>query len=89
MFMSLSTGRILHRNQWKKLPINDKIINRVEELGDKEKQGYVSSNFKYKWKNVTSDDDISDNESTSTNNELVNSEQEDEVSIMSVNEFMT
>ena len=36
MFMSLSTGRILHRRQWKRLSINDKIIDRVEELGNKE-----------------------------------------------------
>ena len=30
MFMSLSTGRILHRRQWKKLPINNKIIDRMQ-----------------------------------------------------------
>ena len=55
MFMSLSIGRILHRKQWKKLPISKKVIGKVEELRNKEKQGFISSNFKYKWKVMNED----------------------------------
>ena len=66
MFMSLSTGRILHRRQWKKLPINNRIIDRVEELGNREKQVFVSSNFKYKW-NRNSEEDYCESESVATN----------------------
>ena len=29
MFFSLNTGRVLHRHQWKKLPVNNQIIDRV------------------------------------------------------------
>ena len=38
IFMSMNTGRVLHRHQWKKMHINQKIVDRVEELGTKERQ---------------------------------------------------
>ena len=47
MFISRNSGRVLHRHQWKKISTNQKIINRVEEPAIKERQPYVSSNFKY------------------------------------------
>ena len=37
LFMSLNTGRVLHCHQWKKLSINQKVIDRVNELGSKER----------------------------------------------------
>ena len=46
--MSLSTGRVIHRHQWKKLPISRDIINRVDEIGTKEKQVFIPTNFKYR-----------------------------------------
>ena len=39
MFMSLSTGRLLHRHQWKRIYINQGIIDRVNNMLEKEKQG--------------------------------------------------
>ena len=41
IFMSLNTGRFLHRQQWKKLPVSQDIIKRVEELGNTENQTYI------------------------------------------------
>ena len=70
IFMSLNTGRVLHRKQWKKLPITNKIIHRVEEMAEKENQPYIATNFKYRWSNgaVTqpqSDDNSVDNDDDS------------------------
>ena len=48
-FMSLSTGYIIHRYSWEKLPATDDVIRRVKELAEKQKQPRVSSNFKYEW----------------------------------------
>ena len=73
MLISLNTGRIIHRKQWKKLLITQKIIDRVEQLGDKENQPYVSSDFKYKWDTNNTDErdwdigEVSDNGSVVTN----------------------
>ena len=85
--MSLSTGRILHRKQWEKLSINKKIIDRVEKLANKENQGYISSNFKYKWRGMNNDD----YEETPINIDEDNSRNEegDETSVKSISEFMT
>ena len=66
MFFSLNTDRVLHRHQWKKLPITDKIVIRVEEMATKEGQPYVSSNFKYDWNRVKLDSD----DTTEANDEL-------------------
>ena len=41
MFMSLSTGRVLHRQQWKRLPINQDIIDMVDQLDDRDKQTVI------------------------------------------------
>ena len=59
MFFSLNTGRVLHRHQWKRLPINDQITGRVYDMATKEGQQYISSNLKYKWNNDNQDDAIS------------------------------
>ena len=56
MFLSLNTGRVLHRHQWKRLPISDWITNRVYVMATKESQQYVSSNFKYEWNKDNEDD---------------------------------
>ena len=37
IFMSLNTGRLLHRHQWKKLHVDQNIIDKVNNLGAKEK----------------------------------------------------
>jgi len=72
-FMSLDTGRRIHRRQWTKLPVSSDVIKRVDELADKENQSLVSTNFKYSWDkgdhDVIADEneevDISDNGSVS------------------------
>ena len=66
--MSLSTGRVIHRHQWKRLPISQEIIDMVDQLGTKEKQSVISNNFKYRvGQNKMVDDeyevDESDNQS--------------------------
>ena len=89
VFISLSTDRILHRKQWKKLPINNRIIDRVEELGDKERQGFVSSNFKYKW-NRNNEENHYESDSVSSNKGRITDdmgEEGDEHIIISINEF--
>ena len=74
MFLSLNTGRAIHRHQWKRLPITEQIIKRVEEIATKEKQPYIANNFKYKCnKNLVDDScddgDDGDEVSYSSNNE--------------------
>ena len=36
-FMSLLTGKRINAQHWEKLPINDEVIMKVEELAEKEK----------------------------------------------------
>jgi len=48
-FMSLDSGRSIHRRQWTKLPITDDVIKRVDELAERENQPLISANFKYTW----------------------------------------
>ena len=50
VFMSLVTGKEIHRYQWEILPISEEVIMRVEELAKGENQPLVSSNFKYEWR---------------------------------------
>ena len=57
MFFPLNTGRVIHRHQWKKLPITTKITHRVEEMATKERQPYISNNFKYKWDSNVMDEE--------------------------------
>ena len=50
----------MHRYQWKRLHISQSIIDRVDQLGEKEKQAFISNNFKYRLgqnRNVNNDDD--------------------------------
>ena len=68
IFMSLNTGRAIHRHQWKKLHINQTIIDRVDQIGARENQTFISNNFRYRLgqnKRALDDDDVS----TETNNE--------------------
>jgi hypothetical protein len=48
-FMSLLTGKVLHRYHWKSLPMSADVIARVEELASQEGQPIVANNFKYEW----------------------------------------
>ena len=59
MFFSLNTGRTLHGHQWKKLPVNNHIIDRVYNMATKEGQQYISNNCKYKWNTGGEDDTVS------------------------------
>ena len=58
MFFLLNTDRVLHRHQWKRLPINNQITNRIYNMATKEGQQYISSNFKYKWNTDSEDDTV-------------------------------
>ena len=60
-FMSLDTGRILHRNQWTRLSTSNDVIQRVNEIAKKERQPLIASNFKYIWGNDTENTDNDDN----------------------------
>ena len=50
IFMSLTTGKPIHRYQWDVLPISEDVIQRVKELALAEGQPLVASNFKYIWR---------------------------------------
>ena len=76
MFLSLNTGRVIHRHQWKRLPLTRKIINRVQEMGAKEKQSFISNNFRYKWSDST-EDKVSDTDNDSTGTRKIKSENEE------------
>ena len=49
IFMSLLTGKRIHRYQWDIIPITTDIINRVDALTRDEGQPIVADNFKYEW----------------------------------------
>ena len=49
IFMSLLTGKEIHRFQWDLVPITEDVIARVEEIALGEGQPLVVSNFKYEW----------------------------------------
>jgi len=46
-FMSLTTGQILHRYSWNKMPIADDVVNAVHLLADKQSQKSITNNFAY------------------------------------------
>eukprot|EP00957_Ditylum_brightwellii_P019963 1507343-Ditylum_brightwellii.AAC.1 len=50
-FMSLYTGEEIHGHIWKELPTSDKVIDRVDELAQKEKKSYKLINRAplFKW----------------------------------------
>ena len=56
-FMSLHTGRVIHQRHWERTVASKKIIDRVNEMGKKESQRMVSSNFKYRWSSEQDDED--------------------------------
>ena len=61
----------------------------MEELGNREKEGFVSSNFKYKW-NRNIEEDYYDYESVVTNKGHItddSDEEGDEPTAISINEF--
>ena len=47
IFMSLLTGREVHRKQWTQMTINQKVIDRVNALGEKDGQPLVADNFEF------------------------------------------
>ena len=65
-FMSLDTGRRIHRYSWDVLPISTDVINRVNAIGRSEKQPIVASNFKFQWgpdgENIDDESDSDDDE---------------------------
>ena len=87
MFMSLSTRRILHRRQWKKVQITKKVVNRMEEIGNKEKQDWVSRNFKYKWNDGELTDDETHEQDESENKQDNTSGDSSTGSMVSIKEF--
>ena len=48
-FMSLQSGKRIHRHGWTVLPISKEVIERVNLLGKKQKQRAVIGNFSYTW----------------------------------------
>ena len=48
-FMSLETGKKVHRYDWDILPITKEVLDRVEKIAIHEGQALVASNFKYQW----------------------------------------
>ena len=48
-FMSLETGKRVHRHGWTVLPISKEVLARVNHLGKRQKQSRVANNFKYSW----------------------------------------
>ena len=48
-FMSLDTGKKIHRYQWTVLPLSTEALERVEAIALHQEQPLVASNFKYQW----------------------------------------
>jgi len=48
-FMSLLTGKKIHRNSWTILPATEDVVQRVNQLAKDQGQPPVDSNFKYEW----------------------------------------
>ena len=48
-FMSLLTGKKIHRNSWTLLPATEDVIQRVNQLAKDQGQPPVDANFKYEW----------------------------------------
>ena len=53
VFMSLLTGRKIHGYIWDIIPLSNEVIERVEEIGLREGQPIVATNFKYEWADGT------------------------------------
>ena len=66
-FMSLDTGKRIHRYQWKVLPATKEILSRVDTIA----QNLVANHFKFQWNQNSehiSDEDEGDEESTAIHN---------------------
>ena len=50
IFMSLLTGKCIHRYQWDIIPITEDIVARVEDLTLLEGQPIIATNFTYEWR---------------------------------------
>jgi len=48
-FMSLDTGKRIHRYSWDVIPLSRDVINRVNAIDLSEGQSLVATNFKYQW----------------------------------------
>ena len=48
-FMSLETGKIIHRHRWTILPLPQDVIDRVHEIATSENQPPISDNFIFRW----------------------------------------
>ena len=64
-FMSLESGKRLHRYKWTVLPATVEVVNRVNELGKRQKQPEVTDNFIFSWEHDPSN--ISEHDATSIN----------------------
>ena len=49
-FMSLNTGKRLHRRNWTPLPMGEEIITRVHALVEKKGRSRVTNNFNFEWR---------------------------------------
>ena len=49
-FMSLNTGKRLHKRNWTPLPMGEEIITRVHALAEKEGRSKVINNFNFEWR---------------------------------------
>ncbi len=89
-FMSLSTGRKLHKYSWTKLPISTDVIDRVHHFAEKEGQPLISSVFKYEWmpgnkivdnndeSSIDEDDYISDSDNSNDSDDSDDIDYDDE-----------
>ena len=76
-FMSLGSGKQLHRYQWHVLTISTEVINRVHEIVMKEGQPVIKGNFKFH--NVRDHlDDMTDNDNNS-NDYTIDHEDENKI----------
>ena len=48
-FMSLLSGKILHRYSWTKMEITEDVIHRITSTAQNEGQGLIGANFKYSY----------------------------------------
>jgi len=70
-FMSLLTGKKIHRNYWHVLPATQDVLDRVKEIALSQKQPPVDTNFKYDW---GMDIDLYDDQGEADTNEIIGEE---------------
>ena len=59
--MSLSTGRHIHEYQWKEIPIDDYVLDHVEESAEEEDQPVMTNGYPiFEWIPGTTTDDEDD-----------------------------